>query len=151
MNAIRTILFPTDLSGKSGDVFELACSIVRDRGARLIALHVVPEQPLLAPLKPLAREQVRHTEEDLRSYRHEMTKKLDSLQAPAKGVAVEHLLKEGDPATVIRQTAQELNCDLIVMETHGRSEEERHILGSVVAEVVRRPPCPVLMLRFPAE
>ena len=64
---------------------------------------------------------------------------------------MEHLLKEGDPATVIRQTPQEFGCDLIVMETHGKSEAERHTLGNAVAEVARRPPCPVLMLHFPAE
>lgn len=149
MSPIHTILFATDLSGKPEDTFALACSIARDRGARLIALHVVPGEPLLAPATPLGRERAKHTEEDLRSYKRQMGEKLHALHGPGNGLVVDYVLKEGDPATVIRRTAQQFGCDLLVLETHGKSEAERHVLGSVEAEVVGHPPCPVLLLGFP--
>ncbi len=152
MNAIRTILVPTDLSEKTREVFGLACSIARDHGARVVALHVLPKPPLPeAPPSPLGRERVKHAEEDWDNYKWEMGEKLRSLRAPGNGVAVEHLIKQGDRAAAILHTAVEIGCDLIVMETHSKTPEETRILGSVVAEVMRHPPCPVFLLRFPAK
>ena len=42
MLPINTILHPTDFSDNSDYAFRLACSLARDYGARLIALHVTP-------------------------------------------------------------------------------------------------------------
>ncbi len=150
MTETQKVLFPTDLSKHAKETFGLACSIARDRKAKLIVLHVIPAGPLITPINSLASEQARHTEEDLKSYKREMTEKMASLLSLSDWPLVEHLLKEGDPATAIGHTAHELGCDLIVMETHGKSEAERQVLGSVVADVVHHSPCPVFMLRFPS-
>jgi universal stress protein A len=150
MNATHTILFPTDFTGKWELVFGLACSIARDRGARLMPLHVVPRKPMQVPQTPLDRERAQHAEEDLGFYRRSMTEKLHSLRDLAKGIMAEPLLKEGEPAAVICQTAQHLGCDLIVMEAPAKSGATRPVLGSVLAEVLREAPCPVVMLRSPA-
>ena len=54
------------------------------------------------------------------------------------GVArVRTTMVEGAPAAAILATANELNCDLVVMATHGRSGIERALLGSVADQVVR--------------
>jgi nucleotide-binding universal stress UspA family protein len=54
------------------------------------------------------------------------------------GVAqVRTTLVEGAPAAAILATASDLNCDLVVMATHGRSGIERALLGSVADQVVR--------------
>jgi nucleotide-binding universal stress UspA family protein len=152
MNAIKTILFPTDLGKNTRAVFELACSLTRDHGARLYVLHVVPAPPQSGvSASKLARERARHTEEDWESNKTEMERKLQRLRSPDDSVQVEYLVKEGDPETCIVQTAQELAANLVILETHGKSDEERRFLGSVAGEVVRRPPCPVLLMRFPAE
>jgi len=41
MLSIQTILHPTDLSPRSEYALQLACSLARDHGARLIVLHVM--------------------------------------------------------------------------------------------------------------
>ena len=149
MNAIRTILVPTDLSEKTPELLRLAGTIARDRGARLVLLHVTPKPPLPeAPVSPVAREQVKHAEEDWSADQWETAERLRSLRPAGDGVPVEHLLKQGNRADVILHTASELGCDLIVMETHSKSEEERRLFGSVVTEVLRHAPCPVFMLNF---
>ena len=129
----QTILHPTDFSERSGYAFRLACSLARDRGARLIVLHVMPV--------PLVQEK--------RFYQEEMSAELNRLRAPDSQIQVEHRLEEGDPATQILRIAQETGCDLVVMGTHGRTGLDRLIMGSVAEEVVRRASCPVVTVKAP--
>jgi universal stress protein A len=133
MLPIQTILHPTDFSERSGYAFQLACSLARDGGARLIVLHVMPV--------PLVQEK--------RGYREEMTGELNRLGAPDAQVRVEHRLEEGDPATQILRVAQETGCDLIAMGSHGRTGLDRLLIGSVAEQVLRRAPCPVLTVKAP--
>jgi len=145
MLPIRTLLHPTDFSGYSDYAFQLACSLARDYGARLIVLHVL-ERPALAytgvmtaPPPPPPSEEQRQSARD----------QLLRITPPDPAVGVERLLEEGDPATAILQVAQERRCDLIVLGTHGRRGLGRMLLGSVAEQVVRKAPCPVLTVRAP--
>ena len=61
-----------------------------------------------------------------------------------EGVPIETKVLEGDPWRVIREEAEALPADLLVMGTHGRSGFEHLLLGSVTEKVLRRAPCPVL-------
>jgi nucleotide-binding universal stress UspA family protein len=133
MLPIQTILHPTDFSERSGYAFQLACSLARDHGARLIVLHVMPV--------PLVQEKF--------LYREEMAGELNRLGAPDARVRVEHRLEEGDAATQILRVAQETGCDLIAMGTHGRTGLGRLLMGSVAEQVLRMASCPVLTVRAP--
>ncbi len=53
----------------------------------------------------------------------------------------------GNPAERIVALAAEVDADLIVMGTHGRTGLKRWVLGSVAEEVVRRAPCGVYVIR----
>jgi nucleotide-binding universal stress UspA family protein len=143
MNAIRTILHPTDFSERSDVAFRLACSLARDYGARLIVLHVAEppmpgagEGPLMVPrvveLEPLR--------ERLRQYR----------PPEAPDLHVEDRLVEGFAATEILSVANEIKCDLIVMGTHGRTGVGRMLMGSVAEQIVRKASCPVMTVKTPA-
>ena len=133
MLSIETILHPTDFSERSGHALQLACSLARDHGARLIVLHVMPV--------PLVQEK--------RLYREEMTSELNRLGASDAQVRVEHRLEEGDAATQILRVAQETGCDLIVLGTHGRTGLGWLLMGSVAEQVVRKAACPVLTVKVP--
>jgi nucleotide-binding universal stress UspA family protein len=133
MLPIQTIIHPTDFSARSSYAFQVACSLARDHGARLIVLHVMPV--------PLVQEK--------RLYREEMAEELNRLGTPDAQVRVEHRLEEGDAATQILQVAQETSCDLIVLGTHGRTGLRRLLMGSVAEEVLRMASCPVLTVRAP--
>lgn len=51
-------------------------------------------------------------------------------------------------ATDILNRVREMNIDLVVMTTHGRSGLTRGVLGSVTEDVLRHSPCPVLAVKY---
>jgi nucleotide-binding universal stress UspA family protein len=68
-----------------------------------------------------------------------------------RGLQVEQELPDGPPAGEIIERASALGVDLIAMTTHGRGGLERLVLGSVAEDVLRRAPCPVLLVRAKPE
>lgn len=54
-------------------------------------------------------------------------------------------------AKAVVQVAKEVDADLIVLKTHGRTGLSHLIMGSVAEEVVRTAPCPVLTLTSSAQ
>ena len=144
MLPIRTILHPTDFSGNSGAAFQLACSLARDHGARLIAIHVV-----VPPIATFVEGGAMLPE--LEVDRDELMRELQRLQVKAPDVAMEFRLLDGAPDIEILAAAKETACDLIVMGTHGRTGFGRMLIGSVAEQIVRKGPCPVLTLKSPLQ
>ena len=64
-------------------------------------------------------------------------------------VTVKTIIKTCKPFLEIIETAGELDVDLIIIATHGRSGVEHILFGSTAEKVVRKAPCPVLTLREP--
>jgi nucleotide-binding universal stress UspA family protein len=129
MLPVKTVLHPTDLSAASREAFGLACRIARDRGARVVALHVVPR------LSQRSAEVV-------------IGDPLARLREVAPDIAIDTRIESGDPAGVILRTAAETECDLIVMGTRGRTGLNRSRINHVSHEVVERATCPVLTMRY---
>ncbi len=142
MLPIRTILHATDFSAPAEDAFDLACSLARDYGARLIVLHVKPPDVVLdGPYQPPI---------DSVAIRKALTDRLHHLQPPRGcSIAVDYRLEEGDAATEIVDAAKESKSDLVVMGTHGRTGLRRMLMGSVAEAVLRKAPCPVLTVKLP--
>jgi nucleotide-binding universal stress UspA family protein len=134
-----SILHPTDYTEPSRRAFELACRIARDRGSRLIVLHVAEPVHVsslgMAPLPPLPR-----------GYRGAWESRLRLMQPRDPSVRVEHRLEEGDVAATILRVAHEAHSGLIVMSGRERTCLGRLLTGSVTEEVERKAPCPVLRL-----
>jgi nucleotide-binding universal stress UspA family protein len=142
MLTVEIILHPTDFSEHSDNAFRLAASLARDYGARLVVVHV-GRSPVVMPLTGVVPP-------DPEAYRKELAANLRQYQARAAGVTVEsRLVLNGDPAGGILQVAQECQCDLIVMGTHGRTGLGHLLMGSVAEQVVRKAPCPVLTIKTP--
>jgi nucleotide-binding universal stress UspA family protein len=141
MMTIRKILTPTDFSPHSGCAFRLARALAHDYGARLLVLHVV-EPPMIvsgegvAPMEP-------------EGFREQLRQRLLQWLAEEAQVPMDYGLTDGDPATAILRAADENQCDLIVMGTHGRTGLRRLLMGSVAEQVLRRASCPVLTVKAP--
>jgi len=136
---IQTILCPTDFSACSEQAFQLACSMARDYGARLIVLHVQPAPIIVYGEGVVPPEPV--------EYRSQLKRQLETVQPQEPDIRLEHHLVEGDPATEILRAARSVKCGMIVMGTHGRSGLGRVLMGSVAEAVTRKAPCPVVTVK----
>lgn len=69
--------------------------------------------------------------------------------AAARGFegAIETAVEVGPPSRTIVDYAGDVDADYVVMGCHGRAGVSRVLLGSVAETVVRRSPCPVLVVR----
>ena len=135
----KTILFATDFSDACEGALNLAFALARDYRARLIVLHVtVPE-----PAQPYA--DFAKTAEQSATRRRQLEEELRQCQKP--DCNAEFRLEEGEPEDAILRVASELSCDLIVMGTHGRTGLRRLLMGSVAEKILRRAPCPVLLVK----
>ncbi|MEE2679027.1 MAG: universal stress protein, partial [Myxococcota bacterium] len=65
----------------------------------------------------------------------------------ARGTAVETVVREGYPATVIVDEVDNLDADLVVIGTHGHTGLKHLLLGSIAERVVQQAPCPVLTVK----
>jgi nucleotide-binding universal stress UspA family protein len=137
MQAIRKILVPTDFTEQSDRAFDMACCLARDAGAQMIVVHVVPLPAVIYGPPP-------------ESYLEHLREKLELIQVRDPRISVQYHLVEGDTARAILQEAGEMNCDAIVMGTHGRTGLRRLILGSIAEEVVRKAPCSVVVVKMPS-
>jgi nucleotide-binding universal stress UspA family protein len=133
------ILFPTDFSTAGKPALELATSLARDRGAKLIIAHVEE-----LPVAYGGGELYYGIEEP---NREQLQKMLTDVVPTDPSVEYEHRLVIGSPATAIVFLAEKENVEMIVMPTHGRTGFLRILMGSVAEEVVRKAKCPVLTIK----
>jgi nucleotide-binding universal stress UspA family protein len=137
------ILFPTDFSTQGEPALEMATSLARDRGAKLLIIHV--EEP---PMAYGGGELYYGIEEP---DREELKRMLSEVLPTDPTVGFEHRLCLGSPAGTIVHMAEKEKVDMIVMPTHGRTGLTRMLMGSVAEEVVRKAKCPVLTVKTAAK
>ncbi len=64
----------------------------------------------------------------------------------AEGVALEHVVRPGQPLAVVLEEAERWKPDLIVMAASGRSRVARFFVGSTADRVIRQASCPVMVV-----
>jgi hypothetical protein len=124
----ETVLFPVDQSRQTMETAAVALELAKSHGSRLVVLSVVEaEEGAMHDAAAVAQllEQARASFEQA-------------------GVACELIEREGKPAFVIGDVADEINADLIVMGTRGISLESSE--PSTAARVIQLAPCPVLVV-----
>lgn len=167
---IKTILYATDLSENARYAFDYALSLADLYKAKLILLHVLPETPDLVDKgvvgyigeKQWEAIKQRHFQDakaaliGKRKDHMVVSEIIDQFRNDAKADLGGHsipsdevLVKKGNPVEIILETADENNCDLIVMGTHGQGSLADAMLGSTARRVVRRSQKPVLVVRLP--
>lgn len=138
MSWIHTILHPTDFSEDAAEAFRLASMLAHDYQARLVALHVEPSEFVYSGF-------IGGPTPDL--YREELWTQLRSLATRNDAQSVEPILAQGVPVDEILRVAKEMDCDLIVMGTQGRTGLGRLLMGSVAEAVIRGAERPVLTVK----
>ncbi len=145
MKAWKTILSPTDFSENSRLGLETARDLALERRARLVVLHVVVDAPpaLLPDVAGFRYDEI------IESLRERADKSLPELLPEEKreGLDVVFRTEFGVPHAEIIRVAEDMGVDLIVMPTHGRTGALHLLIGSVAEKVIRKAPCPVLVVR----
>lgn len=140
---IRRIIAPVDFSASSRKAVAYATAFARQFGASLAFLHVIQVNYAYGEFGAI----------DFTSLEREMRtgaeKELAGLVAAAQaaGLNATSLVREGSPAKVIAEVAQELGSDLLVISTHGYTGLKHVLMGSIAEQVVRYAACPVLVVR----
>jgi nucleotide-binding universal stress UspA family protein len=144
----KHILLPTDGSPLSEKAVKRGIEFAKKIGARVTAIHVVPEFKIIADESIVFNPALKkHFEEESRTRAQKM---LDAVARAAKtsGVRCTTVAAVSDlPYQQIIATAQKNKCDLIMMASHGRRGLSSLLLGSETAKVLTHSKIPVLVVR----
>ena len=147
----KHILLPTDGSRPSEIAVFNGVELARQNGARVTAVHAIPQFHLLtyraASIEESQDQFIKDAEEHAERY-------LAFVRRAAEEAKVEcaTLTELSDhPYDVICKAAKRLGCDLIVMASHGRRGLTGLLLGSETQRVLAQSTVPVLIWRERAE
>jgi nucleotide-binding universal stress UspA family protein len=135
----KTILFPVDQSRESREAADTVANVVKTYKARLILLSVVESPDDIE--EPDAAERVMSSPEAIAQL-------LESAKAAFRthGIEAEILERQGKPAFVICDVADEVGANLIIMGCRGLGLTEEGMADSVTNRVINLSPCPVLIV-----
>lgn len=133
----KTVLFPIDQSREAREAAEMVVEIVQKYDSRLVLLSVVEaadsdELPMGEVME--SPEAVAQLLENARSL------------FTQQGIETEVIEREGKPAFMICDVADEIGANLIIMGCRGIGLTEEGISESVTNRVINLSPCPVLIV-----
>jgi len=141
---IKNILVPTDFSELSGNALTTAVAMCKRHNATLHLLHVVENRFLIAP--PEANMAAIYVIPELEKTGAEQLALLKKKIKAKHLVTINTHIEFGVPSNSIRDKAIELNCDIIVMGTHGASGFREFFIGSNAYSVIKNTTIPVLTI-----
>ena len=139
------ILYPTDFSEVSKKAFDVVKQL-KDSGAKeVIVLHVIDSR-FFDAMAWYATKNIANIEVDLVDV---VKKEIDSVEEDLQraGFEVRVRIEKGVPASEILRAAKEENVSVIVIGSHGMSNIQEMIMGSVSEKVIRRSEDLVLVVK----
>ena len=166
---VKKILYSTDLSESALYAFSYAVSLANTYGAGITILHVLLEDPdVESKISPYisddqwAEIKKRHLQEArealigkkrdniaIREVLHSFAENVKAGDEVQDFVTDEIIVERGNPVDKILRVAEDRNCDVIVMGSHGHGVIEEALIGSTARRVLRRATKPVLVVRLP--
>ena len=141
---MKRILVPVDLSDTTEPTVKAAMDMVHAADDKLYLVHIAAVRRMFAG-----------SEVDLGMSRYDAARELrqdhcqlQTLQKRMTGEGIDAiaLLLNGDPVRKILEQAHRLHADLIVIGSHGHGALYHLLLGSTSEGVLRKSPCPVLVV-----
>ncbi|MBI3004473.1 MAG: universal stress protein [Ignavibacteriales bacterium] len=144
MKLPKKILVPTDMSTYSLSALQYAEIVAEVFGAEITLIHIVPggeKSPDVRKGSKASSGEAVSIEESKKMLSHLLMDKDLIIRS------IKILVRNGSAAEEIVKAAREMDADLIVMSTHGRTGVRRTVIGSVAERVVRYALCPVLTVK----
>jgi len=143
---IIKIRFPTDFSDSNQAALDYASRLASEMDATLYIVHADEMEKIAAMMENSGYPYPPPWDD---AGRRESHRKLEAVVPTVPGVNCQHAYLTGAPSGEIVSFAETEGIDLIVMSSHGRSGLTRLLLGSTAEGVMRRAPCPVLIVKHP--
>jgi len=169
---VKKILYATDLSKSARYAFAYAVSLADLYNAAITMIHVLPEvsdildKNIIGYISADRWEEIKSQNVDearealigkrrdhlaIRDALHQFSQNVKESHAGSGFVTDDIVVVRGNPVEQILAQAEEKNCDLIVMGTHGHGTLADVMMGSTARRVLRRSTKPVLVVRLPEE
>ncbi|MGG6297304.1 universal stress protein [Leptolyngbya sp. AN02str] len=131
----KTVLFPIDQSRESREAVDTVADIVKTYGSRLVILSVVDSTELDSAEGESASPEA-------------IAKLLQGAKSlfANQGIEAEIDERDGKPAFIICDVADEINADLIIMGCRGMGLTDEGVAHSVTNRVINLSPCPVMVV-----
>ena len=147
MSQYKQILVPVDESPISYSAVEHALALAKSQDAHVTIVSVVAVDPFVGvdyyAIAPAITEYFMQAEKSAQL-------RLEDIKQSfiRDGIEVDTRLVHGvSPTEGILQVADELNVDLIIMGSHGRTGLKKAMLGSVAQNILTQCPIPVLIVK----
>ena len=144
----RKILYPTDFSDVSKSAIEYIRQLKGSGVEEILVLHVIDERNLYYNYLYVLDEYI--GEEGLKQkLKDEAMKKLAEIENKLKdcGFKITSRIEFGVPLKEILKAEQKEDISIIIIGSHGKSNVEEMLLGSVSEKVVRKCKKPVLIVK----
>jgi nucleotide-binding universal stress UspA family protein len=148
MLSINVIVVPTDFSNHSLAAIDYAVGMAEAYDAKLKVVFVNEPGLEISDMAWVGVDERAMSEKQLTDARRSIEETV--LDRIPVDVSVDAEILHGNAVKKIIEYASDVNADLIVMATHGRTGVSHALLGSVAEQVVRKASCPVLTLKNPA-
>lgn len=143
MSLPHVILVPTDFGDPSEAALDCALEYASMLGAQIVLMHAY-EMPIVGFPESAVVASAELTARILENAKEDLDRQIAS-RAESE-VVLRGLIKQGDPADMVIEAAEEVGAELICLGTHGRRGLPRMLLGSVAERVVRASQVPVLTI-----
>jgi len=140
---LKNILVPTDFSDASRKALDYAASLAKRVGGKITLVHVI--EPL--PDHSNSVDPIIMGSDFWQTQAKKAFRKLCEEGHVTESLLRTPVIREGPPHFEITEAARELEADLIIIATNGRTGLAHVLLGSTTERVVRHAPCPVLVVR----
>ena len=145
---LDTILVPVDFSEHSIHAIDYAIRLARVFHSRVVLVHVY-HFPVELLTDWSAYGTLAGSAEILEGLRKDREQQMAALaqEKAGAGVPLEAHVLEGTPFSEICKAARVEGANLVVMGTRGLTGLKHVLIGSTAEKVVRKAPCPVLVLK----
>ncbi len=150
--ALKTILAPLDPDSIHDDGLPLTEQLAESFGAELVLLSVVPTFGTLTGQEAAASSLMPGTTQAMLDIREETARAhlMEHVQSMEKrGIRASAEVARGDPGPTIARAADESNCDMLVLSTHGKAGMGAFWARSVAPKVAQRTKTPLLLIPLP--
>jgi len=134
---------PVDGSDNSYRALDAALFLSEKLGSNITVLHVMEQVPIthIESQKLLSEllENYKKENQDILSKCLEIARK--------KGVTINTILLQGNPASIILDFSKKEKYDIVIMGSRGMGKFKELILGSVSSKIVHHSPCGILLIR----